>query len=144
VQPPGPSGLPAGQDQFDSTSFVSGDPFNGGEWRNARNGSAFAVRALPQPVCIAGLHIESGGTDVDTRGSAIRIVLHGPGGGSHMALHIEGGAINRSFSPGGAGETVPPQTRGFAPFATTRVEVTMEGHGWFLIRGLTFSVVPCP
>ncbi len=141
---PASTGLPAGQDQFDSSSFVAGDPFNGGEWRNARNGSALAVRTLARPVCIAGLRIESAGTDMDTRESSIAIVLHGAGGTSHTALRIEGSAINRAFSPGASGETVPAQARSFAPFLTSRIEVRMAGPGWFLMRGLTFSVVPCP
>ena len=102
------------------------------------------MRTLARPVCIAGLRIESAGTDMDTRGSSIDVVLHGPGGASQSALHIEGRAINRSFSPGGSGETVPPQSRSFAPFPTSRIEVRMAGHGWFLMRGLTFAVVPCP
>ena len=141
---PAAAALPAGQDQYDSTSLISGDPFNGGEWRNARNGSAHAVRTLARPVCITGLSVESAGTDMDTRGSAIAIVLHGPAGASLSALQVEGSAINRSFSPGGSGATVPPQARNFAPFPTSRIEVRMEGHGWFLMRGLTFALTPCP
>lgn len=143
AQPPGTGALPRGADQFDSTSILRGDPFNGGEWSNARNGSALAVRTLTQPVCIAGLRLESAGTDVTSKGSMIRITLTGPSGASHVALHIEEGVINRGFSPGGSGNVLPAQSRSFAPFLTQRIEVAMRGNGWFSLRGLTFSMVPC-
>lgn len=143
AQPPGTVAMPRGADQFDSTSVLRGDPFNGGEWSNARNGSALAVRTLAQPVCIAGLRLESAGTDVTSKGSMIRITLTGPSGASHVALHIEEGVVNRGFSPGGSGNVLPAQSRSFAPFLTQRIEVAMRGNGWFSLRGLTFSVVPC-
>jgi hypothetical protein len=137
------SALPPGTNRFDSTSVLRGDPFNGGEWSNARNGSAFAVRTLARPVCVAGLQLESAGTDIDTNGSVIKVTLMGPSGASHVVLHIEHGAINRDFSPGGRGNVVPAQSRNFPPFLTSSIEVAMSGHGWFMLRGLTFSVVEC-
>lgn len=143
MPPPSVTGLPAGQDSYDSTSFAAGDPFDGGEWRNARSGSASASRRLDRPVCIAGLRLASAGTDVDTTGSTITITLHRPDGTSHTALRIEGAAIDRAFSGGGRTQIVPAQTRRFEPVPTERVDVTMTGHGWFLMRGLKFTVVPC-
>lgn len=132
-----------GADSFDSTSVVSGDPFDGGEWRNARNGSASAVRVLANPVCIAGLSLQGAGTDVDAAGSAIQIRLVGPSG-AFTALDIRDAVVNRDFSPGPGGKVLPPQARKFAPFATAKIEVAMSGHGWFLLRGLKLSLVPCP
>lgn len=143
AEPPGSGALPRGADQFDSTSILRGDPFNGGEWSNARNGAALAVRTLAQPICIAGLQLESAGTDVTSRGSMIKITLTGPSGASHVALLVEESVINRGFSPGGSGQVLPAQSRTFAPFLTQRIEVAMRGNGWFNLRGLTFSVVPC-
>lgn len=136
-------GLPSGADQFDSTSRVVGDPFNGGEWSNARNQSAFATRTLGHPVCINGLTLNSAGSDMSTRGSTIRITLSGPSG-SHVVLDLSEVAINRPFSPGGSGNVVPAQSRSFDPVEASRVEVSMAGSGWFLMSGLRFSVVPCP
>ena len=146
VSPPAqPTGLPGGSDSFDSTSKIVGDPFDGGVWSNARNGSAAASRTLPSPVCIAGVHVESAGSDVDTTGSVIEIALTAPSGARLVALQLLDSAIARSFSPGGrAHAVVPPQTRLFAPFSTRRIDVTMRGHGWFLVSGLRFMVVPCP
>lgn len=132
-----------GSDSFDSTSVVHGDPFDGGEWRNARNGSASAVRVLAAPVCIAGLTLDGAGTDVDTAGSAIQIRLVGPSG-AYTALDIRNAVVNRDFSPGPGGTVLPPQTRTFAPFTTTKIEVAMSGHGWFLLRGLKLRATPCP
>ena len=141
VQPPSPS--IRGSDSFDSTSLVHGDPFDGGEWRNARDGAASAVRVLATPVCVAGLALQGAGTDVDTAGSAIQIRLLGPSG-AFTALDIRDAVVNRDFSPGPGGPVLPPQSRTFAPFLTTKIEVAMRGHGWFLLRGLKLSVVPCP
>lgn len=132
-----------GSDSFDSTSAISGDPFDGGEWRNARNGSASAVRILANTICVTGLSIGGAGTDVDASGSAIQVRLVGPAG-AYAALDIRNAVINRDFSPGPGGPVLPPQTRTFAPFATSRIEVAMSGHGWFLLRGLKLTVVPCP
>ncbi len=143
--PVAPSPPPSirGDDSFDSTSAVRGDPFNGGEWRNARNGSASAVRILANPVCVAGLSVDGAGTDVDAAGSMILVRLVGPSG-AHVALDIRDAVVNRDFSPGPGGRVLPPQTRSFAPFLTTKIEVAMSGHGWFLLRGLKLSLVPCP
>lgn len=146
--PPPPAASPGstsirGSDSFDSTSLVHGDPFDGGEWRNAHNGAASAVRVLAAPVCVAGLSLQGAGTDVDTAGSAIQIRLFGPSG-AFTALDIRDAVVNRDFSPGPGGTVLPPQTRAFAPFLTTKIEVAMRGHGWFLLRGLRLSVVPCP
>jgi len=132
-----------GADSFDSTSLVSGDPFDGGEWRNARNGSASAVRVLANPVCIAGLTLQGAGTDVDAAGSAIQIRLVGPSG-ALTALDIRDAVVNRDFSPGPGGTVLPSQARKFPPFPTAKIEVAMSGHGWFLLRGLKLSLVPCP
>jgi hypothetical protein len=132
-----------GSDSFDSTSFISGDPFDGGEWRNARNGSATATRTLARPACVAGVSVQGAGTDVNTAGSVIQVRLVGPSG-VFTALDVRDAAINRDFSPGPGGPVLPPQARSFAPFATTRIEVAMSGHGWFLLRGLKLSLVPCP
>lgn len=143
VAPPPPPPSIRGSDSFDSTSFVGGDPFDGGEWRNARNGSASAVRTLSRPACIAGLSLESAGTDVNTAGSVIQVRLVGPAG-SFTALDIRDAAINRAFSPGPGGNVLPPQSRTFAPFLTSRIEVAMSGHGWFMLRGLRLALAPCP
>ncbi len=145
--PPAPpavlGGLPGGSDSFDSTSILRGDPFNGGDWANSRNGSASAVRTLAQPVCIGGLSLQSAGSDMSTRGATIRITLSGPGG-RYVALDLHDTAVNRGFSPGGSGNVSPPQSITFPPVATTRVEVAMTGNGWFLMSGLRFQVVRCP
>lgn len=143
--PAAPTPAPSirGSDSFDSTSVVHGDPFDGGEWRNARNGSASAVRVLARPVCVAGLALDGAGTDVDAAGSAIQIRLVGPSG-AFTALDIRDAVVNRDFSPGPGGRVLPPQARTFAPVVTTRIEAAMSGHGWFLLRGLKLSVVPCP
>jgi hypothetical protein len=151
-QPPAPpkggavagGALPQGRNSFDSTSVSSGDPFNGGTWSNAQNGHAFAQRLLMPPVCIGGLALESAGSDMSTRGARISIELTGPYGAHFMALDLRGVAVNRDFSPGGSGKVVPPQSATFPPFATSRIEVRMSGHGWFLMKGLRFAVVPCP
>jgi hypothetical protein len=142
--PPAPlAGLPAGADSFDSTSILRGDPFNGGDWANSRNGSATAIRTLGQTVCISGLSLQSGGSDMSTRGSTIRITLSGPNG-AFVALDLRDAAVNRGFSPGGSGNVLPAQSVSFPPVATTRVEVAMTGNGWFLLSGLRFQVAPCP
>lgn len=140
---PVPGALPQGRDQFDSTSLLKGDPFNGGSWANAKNGSATASRDLDHAVCISGLNLQSAGSDMTTRDASIKIVLSGPSG-SRVALDVRDAAINRQFSPGGSGNVLPPQTASFAPFETTRVEVQMTGSGWFMLNGLTFSFAPCP
>ena len=140
-----PPRLPHGTDSYDSTSKIVGDPFDGGAWSNARNGSAAASRTFAAPVCIAGVQVASAGTDVDTDGSLIEIVLTDPAGGRFVALQMLDTAIARDFSPGGrAHASAPPQSRSFAPFPTRRIDLTMRGHGWFLVSGLRFTVVPCP
>jgi len=136
--------LPGGEDVYDSTSIRRGDPFNGGEWANSQNGHAFARRAMMPPVCIGGVTIESAGSDMSTRGARISIVLIGSYGARHTALDLRNVAVNRDFSPGGSGDVVPPQTVEFPPFRTSRIEVDMRGHGWFLMKGLRFRVVACP
>lgn len=149
VAPPPPAAPVApppsirGSDSFDSTSFVAGDPFDGGEWRNARNGSASATRTLARAACVTGVSVQGAGTDVNTAGSVIQIRLVGPAG-VFTALDVRDAAINRDFSPGPGGPVLPPQSRSFAPFATTKIEVAMSGNGWFLLRGLKLSLVPCP
>lgn len=140
---PAPPPSIRGSDSFDSTSIAKGDPFDGGEWGNARNGSASAVRVLAAPVCVAGLALQGAGTDVNAAGSGIQIRLVGPAG-VFTALDIRDAVVNRDFSPGPGGTVLPPQTRSFAPFVTTKIEVAMSGHGWFLLRGLKLSLVPCP
>jgi len=140
----GAGGLPAGHDGFDSTSIRRGDPFDGGEWANAQGGRAYAVRELMPPVCISGFTLESAGSDVTTRGAKIEITLHDPYGGTYRALDLSGAAIARDFSPGGSGTVVSARSADFPPFRTSRVEVTMTGHGWFLMKGLRFRVVACP
>ncbi len=136
--------LPAGRDSFDLTSILHGDPFNGGEWANANGGLATAQRYMMPPVCINGFSLESAGSDMSTRGATIRIELIDPYGGRFSALDLRGVAVNRGFSPGGSGKVVPPQSATFRPFRTSRIEVEMRGHGWFLMKGLRFSVVRCP
>lgn len=136
--------LPSGQDSYDSTSMTAGDPFNGGSWSNAQNGHAFARRALMPPVCIGGFVLDSAGSDMSTRGATITIELIDPYGASFKALDLRGVAVNRDFSPGGSGRVVPAQSADFPPFRTSRIEVEMKGHGWFLMKGLRFTVVPCP
>jgi hypothetical protein len=96
------------------------------------------------PVCISGFALESAGSDMSTRGATIRIELISPYGGHFTALDLRGVAINRDFSPGGSGDVVPPQSAGFPPFQTGRIDVEMRGHGWFLMKGLRFDVVQCP
>ena len=143
--PSPPHGLPRGTDSYDSTSKIVGDPFDGGAWSNARNGSAAASRTFASPVCIAGVQVASAGTDVDTNGSLIEIVLTDPAGGRFVALQMLDTAIARDFSPGGnAHASAPPQSRSFAPFPTRRIDLTMHGHGWFQVSGLRFTVVACP
>lgn len=144
MPPGGTRGLPPGEDSFDSTSYRRGDPFDGGEWANSQNGYAFARRVVMPPVCIAGLTLASAGSDVNTRGASITIDLVGPYGATMKALDLHGVAIARDFSGDGSGELVPPQSTTFPPFQTMRVEVSMKGNGWFLMKGLTFNVVPCP
>ena len=80
---------------------------------------------------------------MNAAGSAIQIRLVGPAG-VFTALDIRDAVVNRDFSPGPGGTVLPPQTRSFAPFVTTKIEVAMSGHGWFLLRGLKLSLVPCP
>jgi hypothetical protein len=140
-----PQALPRGTDTYDSTSKIVGDPFDGGAWHNARNRSAAASRTFATPVCIAGVQVASAGTDVDTNGSLIEIVLTDPSGGRFVALQLLDTAIARDFSPGGSAHaSAPPQSRSFAPFPTRRIDLTMRGHGWFLVSGLRFTVVACP
>lgn len=142
---PTSTGLPRGTDTFDSISTIAGDPFDGGAWSNARNGSAAASRTLSSAVCIAGVEVRSAGTDVDTANSLIEIVLTGPSGERFLALQVLDAAIDRDFSPGGTARvSLPAQNRRFAPVPTGRIDLTMRGHGWFRISGLRFAVVPCP
>ncbi|MDK9696229.1 MAG: hypothetical protein OEL76_07555 [Siculibacillus sp.] len=142
---PATTGLPRGVDQYDSVSAITGDPFDGGGWSNARNRSARATRTLRTPACIVGLQLPSAGTDVDTTASSIIVTLVSPEGARRKVLHVEGAAIDRTFSGGGrATIIVPAQTRRFVAFRTARVEVAMTGHGWFQMNGLRFAVVPCP
>ncbi|NLH79869.1 MAG: hypothetical protein GX458_03365 [Phyllobacteriaceae bacterium] len=147
VTTPNPSaagGLPAGQDGYDSTSIRRGDPFDGGEWANAQGTRASATRDLMPPVCISGFTLESAGSDVTTVGAKIEITLRGPYGADYRALDLAGVAIARDFSPGGSGTVISARSADFPPFRTSRVEVTMTGHGWFLMKGLRFRVVACP
>lgn len=137
-------GLPQGRDSYDSISSLRGDPFDGGEWSNARNGSAWARRELAAPACVAGFTLPWAGSDVTTQGASIVVTLTAADGRRHVVFDLRGVAIARGFSPGGSGVVEPAQQVSFLPMRIVAVEVTMSGHGWFQMRGLSFAPGACP
>lgn len=137
-------GLPAGRDSFDSISILRGDPFDGGEWSNARNGSAWARRELAAPACVSGLVLGSAGSDVSTQGASIVVTLTAADGRRHTVFDLRDAAIARDFSPGGTGRIEGAQQVSFLPMRIVAVEVTMSGHGWFRLAGLRFTPAVCP
>lgn len=123
---------------YDSVYTMIGDPFQGGSWSNAANGSAWIQRKLKTPATIFGLYLGSGGTDITTEGAKLIVRAFKTNGTWSTLVDIRTTDIERPIT--GQGTITSPITVRFPPIKVSAIRVDLTGHGWFsLERMLVFA-----
>lgn len=133
----------AGITGYDSKYSLVGDPFFGGRFSNARNGSSYIARRLTKPAQIFGFYLGSAGSDVTTANSQILIKAQKTDNSWVTLLNMNEVAVNRTFSGSGSGKVVGPITENFPVLTVKAIRVEMKGNGWFLLNNLMLFVVGC-
>ncbi len=143
-QPPAPPTLPqtpagpkiTGGTTSAGTSYPAnchGDPFTGGDWCNARNGSDWLQRDFGDLYRIDELRIGKAGTDVTTDNSSIVIKVLNEQGQWQVVEELRNTNINMAQLTGGArANSLPGYRRAFSPPLRGRaLRIELAGHGWF-------------
>ena len=129
----------------DSTSSGSsyapncqGDPFAGGRWNNAKNGSDWLQRNFASPRQVGEIRIERAGTDVTTEGSSIEIQVHLAGGNWVTVDRLQNTNINwQKLTGGRTARSVPAYRKALSPpLLADAVRLNLTGNGWFVAENI--------
>jgi hypothetical protein len=132
-----------GTTTYDSKRVLTADPFFGGTWGNAANGSAFIQRTLSKSAQIYGFYLRYGGTDMNSVGSRILVRAKLKSTATLFTiLDLRDAVVERNFSSG-TPTNIGPVTVMFPVKEVTALRVDMTGNGWFDLADMLFPTVGC-
>lgn len=112
---------------------VKGDPFAGGNWVNAQNGSDWLQRDFDGLYSLTEIRIVSAGTDVTTKGSRMLLKLQQANGQWITVDELRETNINmEKLSFGGIGNSIPTYRKVLSvPITAKAFRLELYGNGWF-------------
>ena len=110
-----------------------GDPFTGGTWSNARNGSDWLQRDFDGLYRVTEIRLATAGTDVTTKGSRLVLKLQQADGQWMTVDELRETNINlEKLSFGGIGNSIPTYRKVLAsPVTAKAFRLELYGNGWF-------------
>ncbi|MFN7930204.1 MAG: hypothetical protein U0Y68_20225 [Blastocatellia bacterium] len=112
---------------------AKGDPFAGGNWTNAQNGSDWLQRDFDGLYSITEIRIATAGTDVTTKGGRLVLKLQQANGQWVTVDELRETNINmEKLSFGGIGNSIPTYRKVLAtPITAKAFRLELYGNGWF-------------
>jgi tetratricopeptide (TPR) repeat protein len=143
---PAPQGSPKGKVTASSRyePNCKGDPFAGGHWTGARNGSDWIQKDFDSLQLIHSFYIGMASTDITTDGFVLTVKFKNEADEWVPVVVYKGANINREkLSYGKTGLSRPPQTYNLKhPQKAKAFRLEFEGNGWFDAADIRINSTP--